>query len=191
MTRVRARTLLALLILALEGTAGAICMATRPPRVIAAEVRGCRPSEEAIRQALEPYREAHEQWLTNMPMPEQWRQSRSFDRMVESTLARNRGLILTLEPRRYRQLGAEPSQKEEVEIGPWEPIEESEPREQDYFLRAQGLTCDDLTRDEPRLFLEDPGCCDVIPSSDAACLLKLPAIVPLPPELEEAAETGP
>ena len=185
--RIRPAALLALALLAGAGSAGAICMASRPPRVIEAEVRACRPPEEAIRQALEPYREAHEKWLDNMPMPEEWRQSRSFDRMVESTLARNPGLILTLELRRYRQLSADPNQKEEVEIGPWEPIEESKPRERDYFLRAQDLTCDDLAGTEPRLFLEDPGCCDVIPSSDAACLLKLPALVPLSPELEEEA----
>lgn len=195
MNRARAAALLALPLLALAALAeraGAICIAT-PPRMIEAVVRGCRPAEEAIRQALEPYREAQEEWLGGMPVEEERRESRSFDRMIESTLERNPGLILTLEPRRYRRLSADPRQEEEMEIGPWEPfeVEEQEPREREHFLRTESLACDDLTGDQPRLFLEDLTCCDVIPSSDAACLLRLPALVPLPPELEAAAAASP
>ena len=96
------------------------------------------------------------------------------------------GVIVRLEPRRYRELSEPPAPGRQPTASAWAKLDDAKPH--DYFLRLEHADC----RSAPRgtaYFVTADACCDTVPPTDDACLLKLPAIAPPPKELE-AFETG-
>lgn len=93
---------------------------------------------------------------------------------AEGLLSRQPGRIVTLRVTRSQELSDDPRHVEGVTRKPWVEIEK--PEERRYLLLGE-KDCEDLPLGEPEIFLEEFTCCDVIPPSDLACLLELPALV--------------
>jgi hypothetical protein len=148
------------------------------PRLLRATVEACHVPEQEIRKAMEPYRAHHERWLAGFPEP--IRAAKDFDKGIDHRIARG-DVVVRLKVTRSRQLSADPRGGVTVTAELWK-AEASEAR--DYLLHLGSGGCDSLSRGREALFLEDFKCCDVIPSSDNACLLDLPALVPVPAEVE-------
>jgi hypothetical protein len=185
------RLALAAALLLLSRPAPASCppaKAPATPRLLEAKVTACRAGDQDLRSALEAFRT---DYGTPVQIPQRLQggqrlQARPYDDLVEQRVRRSGGVIVRLEPRRYRELSEPPAPGRQPTASAWAKLDDARPR--DYFLRLEHADC----RSAPRgtaYFVTADACCDTVPPTDDACLLKLPAIAPPPKELE-ALETG-
>jgi hypothetical protein len=157
----------------------ASCLRTRPIRVFEARVSACRKADDDLRQALESFRTDYDTWLQipqRLPSGRVY-PARPYDELVEQRVRRVRGVIVRLEPTRYRELSEPPAPGRQPSASTWTPVAEVKGRE--YYLRLEQPDCDAVHR-ATAFFIEADDCCDTVPPSDDACLLKLPAVKPLP-----------
>jgi hypothetical protein len=96
---------------------------------------------------------------------------------IESMLSRQPARTVTLRVTRSQQLSDDPRHTEGVTWEPWTEIEK--PEEKRYLILGE-KDCNDLPIGEQKIFLEEFTCCDLMPPSDLACLLDLPALVEAP-----------
>lgn len=158
------------------------------PRLLEVTVTACRAGDDDVRSALAAFRTDYD---TPVQIPERLQssprlQARPYDELVEQRVRRIGGVIIRLEPRRYRELSEPPAPGRQPTATAWAKLDGAKPR--DYFLRLEHADC----RSAPRgraYFVTADACCDTLPPADDACLLKLPAIAPPPKELEDL-ETG-
>ncbi|HXO40056.1 MAG TPA: hypothetical protein VN999_01310 [Thermoanaerobaculia bacterium] len=158
------------------------------PRLLEAKVTACRAGDEDLRSALAAFRPDYD---TPVQIPQRLQggqrlQARPYDDLVEQRVRRIGGVIVRLEPRRYRDLSEPPAPGRKPTASGWAKLDDAKPR--DYFLRLEHADC----RSAPRgtaYFVTADACCDTLPPTDDACLLKLPAIA-LPPQELEDLETG-
>jgi hypothetical protein len=179
--------LLAALLL-LPQPALASCPPARAPRLVEAKVTACRKGDEDLRWALEAFRGDHDTWV-HIPLRLQSGQrvlAHPYDDLVEQRIRHIGGVIVRLEPHRYRELSEPPAPGRKPAASAWARFDEAKPR--DYFLRLAYPDCQSVPRGLA-YFVEADACCDTVPPDDAACLLKLPAIAQPPGELEDL-ETG-
>jgi len=158
------------------------------PRLLEAKVTACRAGDQDVRSALEAFRTDYD---TPVQIPQRVQgnsrlQARPYDDLVEQRVRRIGGVIVRLEPRRYRELSEPPAPGRKPTAAAWVKPDEAKPR--DYFLRLEHPDCRSVPRGTA-YFVTADACCDTVPPTDDACLLKLPAIAPPPKELE-ALETG-
>jgi hypothetical protein len=185
------RLALAAALLLLPRPAPAACPPARTPatpRLLEAKVTSCRAGDQDVRSALAAFRTDYD---TPVQIPQRLQgsprlQARPYDDLVEQRVRRIGGVIVRLEPRRYRELSQPPAPGGRPTASAWAKLDDARPR--DYFLRLEHADC----RSAPRgtaYFVTADACCDTLPPADDACLLKLPAIAPPPKELEDL-ETG-
>jgi hypothetical protein len=158
------------------------------PRLLEAKVTACRPGDADLRGALEAFRTDYD---TPVRIPQRLQggqrlQARPYDDLVEQRVRHIGGVIVRLEPQRYRELSEPPAPGRKPTATAWAKLDEAKPR--DYFLRLEHPDCRSVPRGTA-YFVTADACCDTVPPSDDACLLKLPAIAPPPKELEDL-ETG-
>ena len=99
------------------------------------------------------------------------------DSAAESMLSHQPARIVTLRVTRTQQLSDDPRHVEKVTREPWTEVEK--PEEKRYLVLGEN-DCEDLAAGKQEIFLEEFTCCDVIPPSDLACLMDLPALVEAP-----------
>ncbi|HEX6861278.1 MAG TPA: hypothetical protein VF414_00595 [Thermoanaerobaculia bacterium] len=99
------------------------------------------------------------------------------DHAAENMLARQPARIVTLRVTRTQQLSDDPRSGEKITREPWKDVEK--PEEKRYLLLGS-KSCEDLPAGTQKIFLEEFTCCDLVPPSDLACLLDLPALVAAP-----------
>jgi hypothetical protein len=182
---------LAAALLLLPRPAPAPCPPARapgPPRLLEAKVTACRAGDEDLRSALEAFRPDYD---TPVRIPQRLQggqrpQARPYDDLVEQRVRHVGGVIVRLEPRRYRELSEPPATGRKPTASAWAKLEEVKPR--DYFLRLEHPDCRSVPRGTA-YFVAADACCDTLPPTDDACLLKLPAIARPPKDLEDL-ETG-
>ena len=159
-----------------------------PPRLLEAKLLACRTGEDDLRSALEAFRPDDE---TPVQIPQRLQgsprlQARPYDDLIEQRVRHVGGVVVRVEPRRYRELSEPPAPGRKPTASAWAKADEGKPR--DYFLRLEHPDCRSVPRGTAYFVTADV-CCDTVPPADGACLLKLPAIAPPPQELEDL-ETG-
>src|ERR1700674_1381135 len=176
-------TLLAALLL-LPRPALSACLSTHATRLLEAEVTGCRKGDEDLRRALESFRGDHDTWVQIPQRLEggQRFRARPYDELVGQRVRHIGGVIVRLEPHRYRELSQPPASSRKPTASPWTKFDEVKLR--DYFLRVDNPDCDAVPRGKA-YFVAADDCCDTVPPDDNACMLKLPAVKPPPKELED------
>jgi len=160
------------------------CKPTHAPWLLEAKVIACRQGDEDLRSALDSFRADHDTWV-HIPQRLQGGQrlpARPYDGLVEQRVRQLGGVIVRLEPHRHRELPEPPApgRQPAASASAWAKFDEIKPR--DYFLRLERADCASVPRGMAH-FVEADACCDSIPPDDDACLLKLPAVKPLPQEL--------
>ncbi|HYL05093.1 MAG TPA: hypothetical protein VE075_03585 [Thermoanaerobaculia bacterium] len=177
----------ALLLLLLPLPARASCSPARAPRLLEARVTACRKGDEDLRRALEPFRADHDT-LVHIPQRSgsQRHLAQPYDDLIEQRVRSIGGVIVRLEPIRYRELPEPEAPGRKPAAAAWTKFDEVKPRE--YFLRLDHPGCESAPR-RLAYFVTADACCDTVPPSDDACLLELPAVKPPPAELESL-ETG-
>lgn len=147
----------------------ASCARMGGPHLLQAEVIACEDpaplAKERIRkydrfyQGTEPQREA------------------GVGSAAGNMLSRQPARIVTLRVTRTQQLSNDPRHGKKVTREPWKEVEK--PEEKRYLVLGP-KDCEDLQAGKQETFLEEFTCCDVIPPSDLACLVDLPALVEAP-----------
>jgi hypothetical protein len=158
------------------------CKPEHAPWLVEANVIACRQGDEDLRSALDSFRADHDTWV-HIPQRLQGGQrlpARPYDDLVEQRVRHIGGVIVRLELHRHRELSAPPAPGRQPAASAWAKFDEVKPR--DYFLRLEHPDCGSVPRGMAH-FVEADACCDTIPPDDDACLLKLPAVKPLPKEL--------
>src|SRR5260370_3111272 len=152
---------LAAALLLLPRPAVAACPPARAPRLLEVRVTACRQGDEALRWALEAFRADHDT-LVHIPLRLQGGQrlqAQPYDDLVEQRVRHIGGVIVRLEPHRYRELSEAPAPGRKVTASAWAKAGEVKPRE--YFLRLEHPDC----RSVPRMayFVAADVCWDTAP----------------------------
>jgi hypothetical protein len=150
-------------------SADASCARIGGPHLLQAEVIAC---EDPMPLAKERIRKYDRFYHGTEPQREA-----GLTFAVESLLSRQPARIVTLRVTQSQQLSDDPRHAEGVTRKPWTEVEK--PEKKRYVILGE-KDCKDLPIGEPAIFLEEFTCCDVVPPSDLACLLDLPALVEAP-----------
>src|SRR5260370_14679094 len=146
------------------------CPPARAPRLLEVKVTACRQGDEDLRWALEAFRADHDT-LVHIPQRLQGGQrlqAQPYDDLVEQRVRHIGGVIVRLEPHRYRELSETPAPGRRPTAAPWAPLDEVKPR--DYFLRLEHPDCRSVPRGMA-YFIATDVCCETVPPADAASLL--------------------
>lgn len=142
--------------------AGASCVVLGPPHLLEAEVVACENPRVAAEKRLEQGNG----------------QSRLLGTGLDGIMAARPAQLLTLRVVRSQELGEEPRSLDELTRGPWTKVEKPEEKQ---FLLLDAKGCEGIEAGSRQVFLEEFGCCDVLPAQDLACLLQVPTLI-VPPE---------
>lgn len=150
-------------------SAEASCIRMSEPRLLEAKVIACEDPTPLAKERIKKYDRFYH---GNEPQ----RQA-GVDSAAENMVSRQPARIVTLRVTRTQQLSDDPRHAEKVTREPWTEVEKPEEKR---YLVLGSKDCEDLPAGQQEIFLEEFTCCDVIPPSDLACLLDLPALVKAP-----------
>ena len=152
-------------------SAEASCVRMGGPHLLEAKVIACEDPAPLAKERIRKYDRFY-----HGTEPQR---AAGVDYAAENMVSRQPARIVTLRVTRTQQLSDDPRHTEGVTREPWMEVEK--PEEKRYLVLGT-KDCEDLPAGKQKIFLEEFTCCDVIPPSDLACLLDLPALVEEPEE---------